>query len=108
MGYVEAGNGQGQMCQYTVPAGHTAFILNGNSNVGKGNDGTGKFKYRIYGSNFQTAMTFLLYQSTFDYEFKAPLALPEKSDIDVTLLASNANTPCSCAYSMVLINNSVL
>ena len=106
VGYIEIGNGQGQMAQYTIPAGYTAYMLSGNSNVGKGNDGTGKFKYRLYGSNFQTAMTYLLYQSTFDYTFQTPLKLPEKTDLDVTLLASNAGTPCSCAYSMILIANS--
>ena len=108
VGYIEVGNGQGQMCQYTVPAGHTAFILSGNANMGKGNDGTGKFKYRLYGSNFQTAMTFLLFQSTFTYDFKSPLALPEKSDLDVTMTAGNSGTPATCAYSIILIDNSVL
>lgn len=105
VGYVEAGNGQGQMCQYTVPAGHTAYLIQGNSNMGKGNDGTGKFKYRIYGSNFQTAITFLLYQSTFNYEFGVPLALPEKTDLDVTMYASVSGTACTCAYDMILIAN---
>lgn len=105
MGCVLPGNGEGQMAQFTVPAGYTGYILSGNANVGKGNDGTGKFKYRLYGSNFQTAMVFLLYQSTFDYTFQAPLVLPEKTDLDVTLVASNAGTACSCAYSIILIAN---
>ena len=105
VGYIEVGNGQGQMCQYTVPAGHTAYILTGSANMGKGNDGTGKFKYRLYGSNFRTAMTFLLYQSTFNYDFKAPLALPEKSDLDVTMTAGNSGTPATCAYSIILVQN---
>ena len=108
VGYIEAGNGQGQMCQYTVPAGNTAFILTGNANMGKGNDGTGKFKYRLYGSNFQTAMTFLLFQSTFTYDFKAPLRLPEKTDLDVTMVAGNSGTPATCAYSIILVDNSIL
>lgn len=105
--HIDAGNGQGQMAQYTVPAGHTAYILTGQANMGKGNDGTGKFKYRLHGSSFQTAMMFLLYQSTFSYDFKAPLALPEKSDIDVTMVASNANTPVTCAYSMIVVDNNL-
>ena len=103
VGYVEAENGEGQMCQYTVPAGYTAYLLQGNANMGKGNDGTGKFKYRLNGSNFQTAMTFLLYQSTFGYQFGVPLALPEKTDLDVTMYASVSGTACSCAYDMILI-----
>jgi hypothetical protein len=105
VGYIGVGEGQGQMAQFSVPAGHTAYILNGNANMGKGNDGFGKFKYRMYGGSFQTAMTFLLFQSTFDYKFEAPLALPEKSDLDVTMLASVSGTACSCAYSLILIAN---
>jgi hypothetical protein len=105
VGYIGVGEGQGQMAQFSVPAGHTAYILNGNANMGKGNDGFGKFKYRMYGGSFQTAMTFLLFQSTFLYTFEAPLALPEKSDLDVTMLASVSGTACSCAYSLILIAN---
>ena len=105
VGYIGVGEGQGQMAQFSVPAGYTAYLLNGNANMGKGNDGFGKFKYRMYGGSFQTAMTFLLFQSTFDYKFEAPLALPEKSDLDVTMLASVSGTSCSCAYSMILIAN---
>jgi hypothetical protein len=80
-------------------------MMQGTANIGKGNDGTGFFKYRVYGGSFDTALTFLLYQSTFDYTFSVPLPLPEKTDIDVTMIASNANTPASCAYSVVLIAN---
>jgi len=105
VGYIGVGEGQGQMAQFSVPAGYTAYLLNGNANMGKGNDGFGKFKYRMYGGSFQTAMTFLLFQSTFDYKFEAPLALPEKSDLDVTMLASVSGTSCSCAYSLILIAN---
>jgi len=47
----------------------------------------------------------MLYQSTFEYKFTVPLALLEKTDIDVTLLASNANTAASCAYDIILIEN---
>ena len=105
VGKITTGYGQSQMAQYTVPAGYTLYLLTGTANIGKGNDGLGKFKYRVYGSNFQTAMVFLLFQSTFSYEFQAPLVLPEKSDIDVTLTASNAGTSASCAYSFILIAN---
>jgi hypothetical protein len=105
VGYIGVGEGQGQMAQFSVPAGYTAYLLNGNANIGKGNDGFGKFKYRMYGGSFQTAMSFLLFQSTFDYKFEAPLALPEKSDLDVTILASVSGTACSCAYSLILIAN---
>ena len=105
VGHIAAGIGRSQGAQYTVPAGYTAYMMQGTANIGKGNDGTGFFKYRVYGGSFDVALTFLLYQSTFDYTFAVPLPLPEKTDIDVTMVASNSGTPASCAYSIVLIAN---
>ena len=67
--------------------------------------GTGYFKYRLYGHAFQVGIVFLLYQSTFNYQFTSPLMLPEKTDLDVTMLAANANTPSSCAYDIILVQN---
>jgi hypothetical protein len=97
--------GAAQMAQYTVPAGYTAYLLNGNANLGKGNDGVGYFSYRTFGNSFQKALTFLLFQSTFSYEFQAPLQLPEKTDLDVSLTASVSGTAATCAYSLILIAN---
>jgi hypothetical protein len=105
VGFIEVDSGLGQMGQYTVPTGYTAYILTGSANIGKGNDGTGRFKYRLYNGSFQTALTFLLFQSTFNFEFLAPLSLPEKSDLDVTMVASVSGTACSCAYSIIIIAN---
>jgi hypothetical protein len=34
-----------------------------------------------------------------------PLALPEKTDLDVTLLASVSGTAAGCAYGLILIAN---
>ena len=103
--HINIGAGTAQGAQYTVPAGYTAYIMQGTANIGKGNDGTGYFKYRLYGGSFQRAMTFLLFQSTFDYTFAVPLVLPEKSDLDVTLVSSNAGTAVSCEYGIILIAN---
>ena len=105
VGKIDIGFGVSQMAQYTVPAGYTAYILTGSSNIGKGNDGIGRFKYRLHGGSMQTAMVFLLFQSTFNYEFQAPLVLPEKTDLDATLEATNAGTAATCAYSLILIAN---
>jgi hypothetical protein len=105
VGYIEPGFGIGQMAQYTIPAGYTAYLQQGTANMGKGNDGTGKFKYRIYGDSFETALVFLLYQSTFSYDFSVPLPLPEKTDLDVTMVASVSGTACTCQYDIILIAN---
>jgi hypothetical protein len=105
VGHIAAGSGVAQNAQYTVPAGYTAYVLQGTANIGKGQDGTGYFMYRLYGGSFNRAMTFLLYQSTFDYTFAVPLQLPEKTDLDVTMIAANSGTAASCEYSILLIAN---
>jgi hypothetical protein len=103
---INADFGNSQSAPYTVPAGYTAFLFHGQANVGKGNDGTGKFKYRQFGSNtWQTGLVFMLYQSVFNYKFTTPFVLPEKTDIDVTLVASNSGTQSSCAYDLILVEN---
>ena len=102
---INVGNGATQMAQYTVPAGYTAYIMQGTANIGKGNDGEGSFKYRFHGGSFQTAMFFQLYQTTFQYKFTTPLRLPEKTDLDVTLTTSVANTPSAVMYDIIVVQN---
>jgi hypothetical protein len=102
---INPGFGNSQSGQYTVPAGYTAFLFHGQANVGKGNDGLGKFKYRLFGGTFYTGVVFMLYESVFDYKFTTPFVLPEKTDLDVTLVASNNGTQSSCAYDLILVDN---
>ena len=103
-----AGFGRTQQAQYTVPAGHTAFLFSGQANMGKGNDGQGRFKYRLFGQTFQVAIVFLLYQNTFDKKFTTPFVLPEKTDLDVTLIVGNSGTIASCNYDLILVDNNYL
>jgi hypothetical protein len=102
---INPGFGNSQSGQYTVPAGYTAFLFHGQANIGKGNDGLGKFKYRLFGGTFYTGVVFMLYESVFDYKFTTPFVLPEKTDLDVTLVASNNGTQSSCAYDLILVDN---
>jgi len=108
VGQITTGFGTSQNANYTVPAGYTAFVFQGQANVGKGNDGTGYFKYRPYNSTWQIALVFLLYQSVFEHKFTTPFVLPEKTDVDVQLTASNSGTAASCQYDMILIDNDYL
>ena len=105
VGYIPATYGSAQMAQYTVPAGYTGFLFQGLANIGKGNDGTGEFRYRLYNSTWQSAFIFLLYESTFQYKFTTPFVLPEKTDLDVTLTASVSGTAVGCAYDLILVAN---
>ena len=103
--FIKLGEDASQMAQYTVPAGFTGYVMQGTANIGKGNDGAGSFRTRLFGSGFQVAMYFQLYQSTFNYVFTTPMKLPEKTDLDVVMTASNANTTSSVIYELILIEN---
>lgn len=105
---INIGFGRSQQAQYTVPAGHTAFLFSGQANIGKGQDGQGRFKYRLFGQTFQVAIVFLLYESVFEKTFTTPFVLPEKTDLDVTLIANNNGTAASCNYDLILVDNSLL
>jgi len=105
VGYITAQAGASQMAQYTIPAGYTGYVINGTANIGKGNDGLGYFKYRLFEQTFQHAFTFLIYQGSFNYEFGVPLVIPEKTDLDVVMTASNSGTAASCAYGILLVAN---
>jgi len=105
VGIIRPGFGVSQMAPYTVPAGYTAFLFHGQANIGKGQDGIGKFVYRPYGATWYVGVTFLLYQSVFDYKFTTPFVLPEKTDLDVHLTASSGGVQSSCAYDLILVDN---
>jgi hypothetical protein len=102
---ITEGMGACRMAQYTVPAGKTAYLMQGNGNIGKGGDGIGKFKYRLEDSSFVTAFIFLMYQNQFDFGFSTPIVLPEKTDIDVTITTSTGGVQVGCAYDMIVVDN---
>lgn len=97
--------GAAQNAQYTIPAGYTGYVMQGAAQIGKGQDGTLYFKTRPFGSVFNTQFVVLLYQDTFNYKFTIPFAVPEKTDLDVTMIASSSGTSGTCSYDLLLVQN---
>ena len=94
---------------YTVPAASTAFILVGDFTVQKGEGAQVQFKVRAFGSSFRVAHIAEAYQSSYRYEFLAPLPLPEKSDLDVQVFqVETNNTRVSSNFDIILVQNSFL
>lgn len=102
---ISPGFGASQNAQYTIPAGYTGYVMQGSAQIGKGQDGTAYFKVRPYGAAFSTQFVILLYQDTFQYEFSVPFVVPEKSDLDLTMVASSSRTAGTCAYDILLMQN---
>lgn len=109
VGLIEDGIGQTLNGIYTVPAGYTAYILTGNFSVQKGEDAQVRFFVRLFGQNFRIAHIGEVYESTYRYDFATPVALPEKSDLDiVAALVETNNTRVTTNFSMILVRNNAV
>ena len=97
---------------YTVPAGYTAYILYGDATqfrAGSGNIG-GVIKMFTRTPNGGTAPFILQFvaevvNGQYRNDFNVPLAVPEKTDIDVRIVADGNNTQATCNWQMILVAN---
>lgn len=105
---ITAGQGQTLMAVYTVPAGYTGYILKGTMSAQAGADATGNMYVRYFGeSAFRVGHTFEVSGSggAYLYDFGVPIAIPEKSDIDVRATVRSNNGRYTAAFDIVLIKN---
>lgn len=96
------------MAIYTVPAGYTAYLMQGTCTVQAGADGTGDMFIRYFGqSSFRIGHSFEVSGTggQYLYPFPVPIAIPEKSDIDVRIAVRSNNARCTAAFDIVLIPN---
>ena len=109
VGLISAGIGQTLNGIYTVPAGHTAYILTGDFSVQKGEDSQVRFFVRPFGQGFRIAHISECFESTYRYDFIAPIAMTEKTDLDVQAsLVETNNTRATTNFSLVLVKNDAL
>jgi len=109
VGVIEANVGQTLNGIYTVPAGHTAYMLTGDFSVHKAKDAQIRFFVRPFGESFRVVHIGEAYQNTYRYDFVVPVKLTEKTDVDIqaTLVESN-NTPVGTNFSMILVDNNAI
>jgi hypothetical protein len=106
---VDAGFNQTLMAIYTVPAGHTAYILCGDFSVQKAKDAQVRFHQRPVGGIFTIAHMAEVFESTYRYDFPVPLPMPEKTDLEVRAdNVENNNTRVTSNFTMILVENRVL
>jgi hypothetical protein len=79
--------GRGQNCFYTVPRGYEAFILSLNGNSGKMDEITSSLWFHPYGGTWTLQKSFKFISGTFDHNFRTPLRISEKSDIEIRAYA---------------------
>jgi len=79
--------GRGQNCLYTVPRGYEAFILSLNGNSGKMDEITSSLWFHPYDGTWTLQKSFKFISGTFDHNFRTPLRITEKSDIEIRAFA---------------------
>ena len=105
---ITASKSQTQMAIYTVPAGYTAYLTQGTCTCQAGADATGNMFVRYGGdSSFRVGHSFEVSGAggQYFYPFNVPIAIPEKSDIDVEVSVRTNNARVTAAFDMILMQN---
>lgn len=109
VGLIEAGIGQTLNGIYTVPAGYTAYILCGDFSVHKAKNAQVRFFIRPFGQSFRIAHIGETTENTYRYDFPVPVAMTEKSDLDIqAAFAETNNTRVTTNFSMILVKNNAV
>lgn len=97
------GQEQTLMCVYTIPAGHTAYLLkydfSGSANAAIAS----RLLFCEYGGVFRIQHSGAVYGGHYVYEFQVPLPIPEKADIDLRLTASTGAAVLSANFDLLIV-----
>ena len=106
---ITLGENQTLMSVYSVPAGHTLLLSTGTASHGTDTTGaymTIRFVVREFGGVMRTATKIDVTGGEIVFPFEYPLAIPEKSDIEVRAICSkNQNNAVSATFQGVLVKN---
>lgn len=103
---ISAEAGQTLMSVFTIPAGCTGYLYQINGSAQASADGTAflYIRYDTVATTFRTAHTFEINQNNYNYKFTFPLALPEKSDIDLRLTTRSNNGRFTSSFDILLVD----
>ena len=104
---IEAGDGQTEKTQYTVPAGYKVYIYQWIVSAGKGEDFEGELKFRIPNESWRIAHRVFLYEQPTHQS--VDLRIPEKSDIRIQVKSvTGLNNPVISSFKFLLLRNTYL
>ena len=109
---INNGNNQTLMCIYSVPSGKTGYFWGGYVSVSRGPSSSTfadfTWRARLFGGVFAVKSriaTMSNGRSSWDYTYKVPLALPEKTDVLIRVEQVGATLGASGGFTVVLIDN---
>jgi len=95
---------QTMMAVYTIPAGYVGYLLSGNLSSQKDKDITAKLMMREFGGVMRTKGLVLTPGTPFQRTWSIPLAIPEKTDIEIRAKAG-ATGPVAAGFEIVLVKD---
>ncbi len=106
---IPLGENQTLMAMWTVPAGYTFYMYRGSFSAASNNAAQyvlGKFMVRPLGGVFRNAADVTANSNVIQYDFEIPLAVPEKADIEVRVIAlAGTNFYITASFEGVYILN---
>lgn len=105
---ITSSEAQTLMSIYTVPAGYTAYLTKGVSTCQASADMTVSMFVRYFGQDsFRIGHTAEVSGAggQYTYDFTVPIAIPEKSDIDVRASVRSNNARVTASFDLILVKN---
>jgi hypothetical protein len=105
-----AGRGQTFMALYTIPAGKTGYLTQWTVGAGKANtDAIATFMVRntlLVGDGAWNARDIITVSATtYSKDYKIPMQIPEKHDIEVRAYSSINNSLVSSSFNLIIVDN---
>jgi hypothetical protein len=103
IGQMNAPWGRGQNCFYTVPRGYEGFVLSINGNSGKADEITSSLWFHPYGGSWMLQKSFKFISGMFDHNFRTPLRITEKSDVEIRAYALVESSRIGTEFQMLVL-----
>jgi hypothetical protein len=103
VGQMNAPWGRGQNCFYTVPRGYEGFVLSINGNSGKADEITSSLWFHPYGGSWTLQKSFKFISGMFDHNFRTPLRISEKSDVEIRAYALVESSRIGTEFQMLVL-----
>jgi len=103
---IGAGEGQTLQAFYTIPAGYTGYLLQvAAGSVNGTNATTITLRTRTEGGAFRTKDKFIVFKDMLTMTYPVPLAIAEKTDIEMKGDAAASTTDVAANFDLILVKN---